>query len=113
MKRRTTTRQLSSAIINNLVKLTKAEIYHKTTRKTEPIVNDTLIENLQLLSKSNVFASCIGWTYEKDYKTNGYIAECSRTDGNVENIITLYLSAGDGVSNGDIEKVLVKEETEE
>ena len=113
MKRRTTTRQLSSAITNNLLILTKAEIYHKTTRKTEPIVNDTLIENLQLLSESDVFASCIGWTFCKDYKTNGYIAECGRTDGYSENIVTLYLSAGDGVSNGDIEKALVKEETEE
>lgn len=113
MKRRTTTRQLSSAITNNLVKLTKAKVYHKTTRKTEPIVNDTLIENLQLLSESDVFASCIGWTYEKDYKSNGYIAECGRMEGNVENIITLYLSAGDGVSSGDVEKVLVKEESEE
>ena len=113
MKRRTTTRQLSSAITNNLVKLTKAKVYHKTTRKTEPIVNDTLIENLQLLSESDVFASCIGWTYEKNYKTNGYITECGRMEGNVENIITLYLSAGDGVSNEDLEKVLVKEDTEE
>ena len=113
MKRRTTTRQLSSAIINNLVKLTKAEIYHKTTRKTEPIANDTLIENLQLLSETDVFVDCIGWTFCKDYKTNGYIAECGRMEGNVENIVTLYLRVGDGVSNGDVEKVLVKEETEE
>ena len=113
MRKRTTTRKLNNAITNNLLILTKAEVYHKTTRKTEPIVNDTLIENLQLLSKSNVFASCIGWTYEKDYKTNSYIAECGRMEGNVENIITLYLSAGDGVSNEDLEKVLVKEETEE
>lgn len=113
MKRRTTTKKINDAITNNLVKLTKAKVYHKATRKTEPIVNDTLIENLQLLSESDVFASCIGWTYEKNYKTNGYIAKCGRTEGNAENIITLYLSAGDGVSNEDIEKALVKEETEE
>lgn len=113
MRKRTTTRKLNSAITNNLLILTKTKVYHKTTRKTEPIVNDTLIENLQLLSESDVFASCIGWTYEKDYKSNGYIAECGRMEGNVENIITLYLSAGDGVSDEDIEKTLVKEETEE
>lgn len=113
MKRRTTTKKINDAITNNLVKLTKAEIYHKTTRKTEPIVNDTLIENLQLLSEADYFADCIGWTFERDYKTNGYITECSRTDGYSENIVTLYLSAGDGVSNGDVEKVLVKEESEE
>ena len=113
MKRRTTTKKINDAITNNLLILTKTKVYHKTTRKTEPIVNDTLIENLQLLSESDVFASCIGWTFCKDYKTNSYIAECGRMEGNVENIITLYFCAGDGVSNEDLEKVLVKEETEE
>jgi hypothetical protein len=113
MKRRTTTKQLSSAITNNLLKVQKAEIYHKTTSKTEPIANDTLIENLQFLSESGVFSNCISWRFEKAYKTNGYIAECGRTEGNAENIITVYLCTGDGVIEEDLEKVLVVEETEE
>jgi len=110
VKRRTTTKKINDAITNNLVKLTKAEVYHKTSRKIEVIDNDTLTENLQFLCESGYFADCIGWTYEKNYKTNGYIAECSRTDGNAENIIIVYFCTGVGVSDGDVEKVLVFEE---
>ena len=112
MKRRTTTQKLQQVIIKNLLHVVKAECYYKASRKTEIINNDTLIENLQFLSESGVFSGCIGWTYEKDYKTNGYIAECSRTDGNSENIITVYLCAGDDVNVEDLEKVLLKEESE-
>jgi len=110
MVRKTTTKQINDVISNNLLQLTKAECYHKTTHKAEIIDNDIVIENLQFLCESGYFADCIGWTYEKDYKTNGYIAECSRTDGYSENIVTLYLSAGDGVSNEDLERTLKIEE---
>ena len=65
------------------------------------------------LCESGVFVDCIGWTIERDYKANSYIAECSRTDGNAENIITLYFGTGDGVIEEDIEKALRVEETEE
>lgn len=113
MKRRTTTKQLNSAIANNLLKIQKAQCYYKTSRKTVTIDDDTFIENLHFLSEAGYFSDCIGWTYEKDYKTNGYIAECSRTDGNSENIVTVYLCANDGVECEDVEKMLVVEETEE
>ncbi len=113
MRKRTTTQKLNSAITNNLLKVQKAQCYYKTSRKTETIDNDTLTENLQFLCESGVFASCIGWTFEKDYKTNSYIAECSRTDGNSENIVIVHLSVGDGVIDGDLEKVLVIKESEE
>lgn len=53
---------------------------------------------------------CIGWTYSKDYKTNGYIAECSRTDGDSENIVTVYLRVNDGANVEDIERILKIEE---
>ena len=113
MRKKTTTKQLNSAIINNLLKVQKAEIYHKTTSKTEPIGNDTLIENLQFLCESGVFSDCIRWTFEKDYKTNGYIAECGRREGNAENIVTVHLCVGDDVNTEDIEEALKIEETEE
>lgn len=106
MRKRTTTKQLNSAIINNLLKVQKAEIYHKTTSKIEPIANDTLVENLQFLSESGVFSDCISWRFEKACKTNGYIAECSRTDGNSENIVTVHLSVGDGVNAEEINEIL-------
>lgn len=113
MRKRTTTKQLNSAIINNLLKVQKAEIYHKTTSKIEPIANDTLLENLQFLSESGVFSDCISWRFEKACKTNGYIAECGRREWDAENIITVHLCAGDGVIDGELEKVFLVEETEE
>lgn len=105
MKKRTTAKQLSSAINNNLLKLQKAQCYYKASRKTELIDADTFRESLDFLCET-IFASCIGWTYEKNYKTNGYIAECSRTDGNAENIITLYFGTGDGVERECIDRAL-------
>ena len=113
MRKRTTTQKLNSAITNNLLKVQKAQCYYKTSRKTEIIDADTFRESLDFLCESGVFASCIGWTFEKDFKTNGYIAECSRTDGNSENIVIVHLSVGDGVIDGDLEKVLVIKESEE
>ena len=113
MRKKTTTRQLNSAITNNLLKVQKAECYYKTSRKTVTIDDDTFIENLQFLSEAGYFSGCIGWTFEKDFKTNGYIAECSRTDGNSENIVIVHLCAGDDVECESIEKVLVVEEMEE
>lgn len=112
MKKRTTTKQLNSAITNNLLKLQKAQCYYKTSRKTEIIDVDTFRESLDFLCET-IFASCISWRFEKDINTNSYIVETGRTEGNAENIITVHLYTGDGVSDEDVEKVLVKEETEE
>ena len=113
MVRRTTTKQINDVLSNNLLQLTKAECYHKTTHKTEVIDTDTLIENLQFLCESGVFVDCVGWTYSKNCKTNSYIAECSRTDGNAENIITLYLGVGDDMDVEDVNEALAVEETED
>lgn len=113
MIRKTTTKQINDVLSNNLLQLTKAECYHKTTHKTEVIDTDTLIENLQFLCESGVFVDCVGWTYSKNCKTNSYIAECSRTDGNAENIITLYLGVGDDMDVEDVNEALAVEETED
>lgn len=112
MVRKTTTKKINDAITNNLLQLKKAEVYHKTIRKTEILDNDTVIENLEFLCESGVFVDCVGWTFERDYRTNSYIAECSRMDGNAENIVTLYLSVGDGTNVEDVERMLVVEEVE-
>ena len=37
MRRKTTTQKLQQVITNNLLQITKAEIYYKTSRKTETI----------------------------------------------------------------------------
>lgn len=111
MKKRTTAKQLNSAITNNLLIPQKAELYHKDSGKTD-IITDSFAEDLAFLCET-IFASCISWRFEKDINTNSYIVETGRTEGNVENIITVHLCTGDGVIDGDLEKVLVVEETEE
>jgi len=112
MKKRTTTKQLNSAITNNLLKVQKAELYHKDSGKID-IITDSFVENLAFLSESGCFTDCIGWTFERDFKTGNYIAECSRTDGNSENIVTVHLRVNDSSNVEDIERVLKIEETEE
>lgn len=111
MKRKITTKQLDSAITNNLLIAQKAELYHKDSGKTD-IITDSFVEDLAFLCET-IFASCISWRFGKDINTNSYIAETGRTEGNAENIITVHLYTGDGVNTEDIEKALGVEETEE
>ena len=111
MRKRTTTKQLNSAITNNLLHITKAEIYYKTSRKTETIDVDKSKDSLDFLCESGVFSDAIGWHYERDYKLNGYITECGRKNPDTEIIVTVYLGVGEGVIGEKIEKML--EVTEE
>ena len=110
MKRRTATRQLSEAITNGLLQVVKAECYYKTSRKTNPVETDKFLEDLQFLCEADVFADCVGWHYQKDYKTNQYIAETGRMDGDSENIITIHMRVNEGVSDENIKKALLMEE---
>lgn len=111
MRKRTTTKQLNSAITNNLLHITKAEIYYKTSRKTEILDADKFYENFSYLCESGVFADAIGWHYERDHKLNGYIAETGRMNPDTEIIVTVYLGVGEGAIGEEIEKML--EVTEE
>lgn len=106
MRKRTTTKQLNSAITNNLLQITKAEVYYKTSGKTETIDTDRFTENFSFLCESGVFADCIGWHYEQDYKTGLYITECGRMNPDVETIVTVYLTVCNGASREDVEKEL-------
>lgn len=110
MKRRTTTAQINEALTNHLLTVTKAECYHKTSRITDPIEADELLEDLQFLCEANAFMDCVGWHYEKDYKTGLYIAEAGRSDAYSENIVTVYLHVGEGANTEDVEKALLMEE---
>ena len=113
MKRRTSSKQLNSAITNGLLQITKVECHYKSSSHIDEISNEAFKESLDFLCESDIFAGCIGWTFEKNFKTNGYIAECSRTDGNSENIVIAHLCANNGVKCEDIEKMLRVEETED
>lgn len=110
MQKRTTTKELQDAITNNLLHITKAEIYYKTSRKTETIDVDKFKDSLDFLCESGVFSDAIGWHYERDFRTNGYIAECGRMNPNTEIIISVYLRVADGVSTEEVEKILKVEE---
>ncbi len=107
MKRRTTTRQLSEALTNGLLQVVKAECYYKTSRQTNPVETDKFLEDLQFLCEADVFMDCVGWHYQKDYKTNQYIAETGRMDGDSENIVIAYLRVNDGIKIEEIEKTLL------
>ena len=105
MRRKTTTRQIQQAIKNNLLKLTKAEKYSKSTRKTTIISIDTFKESLDFLCET-IFSDAIGWHYERDHETGDYEVECSRMNGDVDFIFIAYLCACDGVGREDVDNVL-------
>ena len=106
MRKRTTTKQLNSAITNNLLHITKAEIYYKTSRKTEIIDVAKIHENLSFLCEAGIFSDAIGWHYERDHKLNGYIAETGRMNPDTEIIVIVYLGICEGVIGEKIEKIL-------
>lgn len=110
MKRRTTTAQINEALTSNLLTVTQAEVYYKSSRKTDTINVESFLEDFQFLCEANVFMDCVGWHYQKDYKNNQYIAETGRMDGDSENIVTVYLRVGEGANTEDVEKVLLMKE---
>ena len=112
MQKRTTTKELQDAITNNLLHITKAEVYYKTSGKTEIIDIDKFYEDFSFLCESGCFANALGWHYEKDIKSNGYITECGRNNRDSEIIITVYLSVCNGVSEENVERTLSVSEEE-
>ena len=95
-----------------MLQVAKAEVYHKTSKETD-VITDTFLENFQFLCESGCFVNCVGWRYERDYRTGDYIIETGRMDGNSENVVIAYLRVDDGASDGDVEKALRIEETED
>lgn len=106
MRKQTTTKQLNSAITNNLLHIAKVEVYHKTSRKTETIDTDKFYENFSFLCESGCFMGALGWHYERDFKTNGYICEVGRMNPDCEVIISVYLRVANGVDAEDIDEIL-------
>jgi len=109
----TTTKQINDALSNNLLQIEKAEINYKSTGKTKTIT-DTFLDNIQFLGESGCFADRVGWHFEKDHTTGGYVIETGRKDRNSEIIISANLCVGNGVETEDIEQALLfNEESEE
>ena len=112
MRKVTTTNKINKAIANNLLQIEKAEVYYKTSRKTETIDTDRLTENFSFLCEAGVFADCIGWHYERDCKTGLYITECGRLNPDVEIIVTVYFGVCNGACREEVEKILSVTEEE-
>lgn len=106
MKKATTTTKIITALNNEMLEVTKAEIYYKTLGTTEKVNTNILCENLDFLCHSGIFVDAIGWHYERDSKTNGYIVGTGRMNPDSEIIITVYLGICDGVDREDVERIL-------
>lgn len=108
MKKRTTTKQLNASITNKLLHITKAEMYHKSTHKTETIDAGTFKDSLDFLCESGVFADFVDWHYEKNISAKDeYILDSGAMNPYSENVVTVYLCVTDGVNVGDIERALL------
>ena len=106
MRRRTTTQKLQQVITNNLLHIAKTEVYYKTSRKTEIIDADKFYEDFSVLCESDVFADAIGWYYERDIKSKGYIAETGRMNPDTEVIVTVHLTVCNGACKENVEREL-------
>ena len=108
MRRRTTTKQLQQVITSNLLHITKAEVYYKTSRKTETIDTDKFKDSLDFLCESDVFADFVDWHYERNISAKDeYILDSGAMNPYSENVVTVYLCVTDGVNVEDIERALL------
>lgn len=105
MRRKTTTKQLQQAIKDDLLKLTKAEKYSKSTRKTTTISTNTFKDDLDFLCET-LFVDAVGWHYEYDIKAKQYIIETRRMNGDSDFIFIAHLCACDGVGRDCIDNAL-------
>ena len=108
MRRRTTTQKLQQVITNNLLHITKAEVYYKTSRETETIDTNKFKDSLDFLCESGVFANFVDWHYERNISTKGeYILDSGAMNPYSENVVTVYLRLADDVNEEDIERTLL------
>ncbi len=108
MRKQATTKQLQNAITNNLLQITKSEIYYKTSRKTEILDADKFKENLDFLYEAGVFADFVDWHYEKNISTKDeYKVDSGAMNPYSENVVTVYLRVGNDVDVKDIERILL------
>lgn len=61
MRKVTTTTKINEAISNNLLQVTKAELYYKSLGTTETVNASIFYESLDLLCHSGIFVDAIGW----------------------------------------------------
>ena len=107
MQKRTTTRQLSEAVTNNLLQITRAECSYKSSSRIDEISAEKIKNDFDFLCEAGIFAESLGWHYEKDHKSGEYILQTGRYNPHSEIIIAVSLKACENVSDEDIEKALL------
>lgn len=112
MRKVTTTNKINEALANNLLHIERAAVYYKTSRKTETIDTDKFTENFSFLCEAGVFMDALGWHFERDIKSKGYIAETGRMNPDSEIIISVYMDVCNGACRENVEKVLEVSEEE-
>lgn len=113
MRKRTTTKQLNTAITNGLLQVTKAECSYKSSNRVDELNKETFIENLQFLCESGVFADFVDWHYERNISAKDeYILDSGAMNPYSENVVTVYLRVADCVDREDIERTLLFLEVE-
>ena len=87
MRRRTTTQQLQNAITNNLLKITKAEIHHKSSKQVDILSIDSFKESLEFLAET-IFVDMIVWHYERSLNTDSeYIVDSGYRNSYSEDVV--------------------------
>ena len=107
MKKRTTTKQISTVITNNLLYVVGAECHYKSSNRVDKISAETFRESLDFLCESGVFAESLGWHYELDHKSGSYILETGRYNPHSEIIIAVYMRVCNGANAESVEKELL------
>ena len=91
-----------------MMEVVKVEYYNKDTYTTAVIDNDVFTENFQFLAESGKLTSCLGWTYERNFKSkNEYIFETGRMNAECDGYLTVWMRLKDGVSMDEVEKMLL------
>ena len=104
MRRKTTTKQLHSALSNNLLQITKVEIHHKSSNQVDIISVDSFIESLDFLTET-IFADFVDWHYERNLNADGeYIADSGYRNPNSEDIVIVFMSLCNGANEDAVEK---------
>lgn len=108
MRRKTTTKQISTVISNNLLYVVGAECHYKSSSCIDKISAETFRESLDFLCESGVFADFVDWHYERNLsEKDGYIFNSGAMNPFTENIVTVYMRIANGANRESVEKELL------
>lgn len=115
MRKRTTTKQLLEAITTKgLLEVIKVECSHKSSSRIDEMDKEEFLDNLAFINESGIFAGFIDWNYESGLLgKDGYIAGSGAMNPYAENVVTVYMEPSEGVTDEEITKILLFEESEE